>query len=981
MKQLVTTCFFVVILCFTQLLQAQSKNVQGTVLDENGSPLPGASILVKGTTSGVSTDLDGNFIISAKNTDILEISYMGYISQAITVGSQSNFTISLELDSDQLDEVIVVAYGTQKKETITSSVVEVKSEELTDITTPEVASMLQGKVSGLQVLPGTGSPGSSPNILIRGRSSINSTNAPLWVVDGVIMGNNDPKLNPNDIESLSVLKDASATALYGNRGANGVILVTTKRSKIDAKPQVQVSITSAVNQFNPGNFKLMNSQQLYDYHTELGNTNTWFTEDLLDRDYDWVDGATQDAFVKDASISFNSAKESHNLFLSMGYYNEEGTVKGNELDRYTFRTNLDYKISDKFTIKPKINFVFDNRDNVREANLYQAYTNMPWDLPYAEDGSVVNATLSQGDDWIGRDKSNYLFDQQWNYFDSRSFDLFTSFDFEYKILPNLSFISTNNFRYGTYESFTYTDPRSNAGRTTNGSINDYTYRNLTRFTNQMLKYSNVFNDKHIFNALLAYEYNDGSWKSVSATSENVLVNGKVQDVGIEPAVIGGNAGEFAQQSFLFSADYDFDGRYFVKGSVRVDGSSAFAPDYRYGVFYSIAAGWNINKEAFFNVDQIDYLKLRASYGAVGNQPGGFGYLDLYDVRFQYAGIIAAKPSQLGTPDLTWEKVLETNIGLDARFFNAIDLTLEVYDKDNSGLLYFRRLSDQTGYSGRWENIGSINNKGVELAMAADIVNNEDFGINVGFNISLNNNTVEELADGADIISGSTIIREGEELGTFYMRKWLGVDPANGSPVYEVIDPDTGESSTTSSYNDATVQIAGSSNADFIGGFNTNIRYKGFSLSSNWSFSYGAELYNSSRNLFDSDGFYLQYNQMVLPNGWTRWQRPGDVATHPKPRVGGYEGSNQTSTRYLEDGSYLRLNNVRLSYNLPKPALDRIGLSGMNLFLTGDNLLTFTKFTGVDPTINDISNGNTQYGFVSLGYPVPRRFGLGLNVTF
>lgn len=976
MKQLLVTSLFVVLLCFTTSLQAQSKTVQGTILDEYGDPLPGASVLVKGTTSGTSSDLDGNFIISVNSTSVLVISYLGYLSQEITVGDKSNLTITLEVDSDKLDEVIVVAYGTQKKETITSSIVEIKSEKLTDVTTPEVASMLQGKVSGLQVLPSTGSPGSSPSILIRGRSSINSTNAPLWVVDGVIMGNNDPKLNPNDVNSISVLKDASATALYGNRGANGVILVTTKRSVAGTKPQVRVSYTSAVNQFNPGNFKLMNSKQLYDYHEELGNTSPWFNEDLLNRDYDWVDGATQYALVNDAAISFTSATETHNLFLSMGYYNEEGTVKGNELDRYTFRTNLDYKISDKLTIKPKINFVFDNRDNTREANLYQAYTNMPWDLPYADDGSVVNATLSQGDDWIGRDKSNYLFDQQWNYSDSRSFDLFTSFDFEYEIVPNLSFISTNNFRYGTYESFSYSDPRSNAGRTTNGSLSDYTYRNLTRFTNQMLKYSNIFKDKHIVNALVAYEYNDGSWKSVSSRSENILVNGQVQDVGIEPAAVDGSAGEFAQQSFLFSGDYDFDGRYFIKGSVRVDGSSAFAKDYRYGVFYSIAAGWNISKEAFFNVDQINLLKLRASHGAVGNQPGGFGYLDLYDVRFQYAGIIAAKPSQLGTPDLTWEKVIETNIGLDARLFKAIDLTLEVYDKDNSGLLYFRRLSDQTGYSGRWENIGSINNKGVELAIAANIVNKDDFGINIGFNISYNNNTVEELADGSDIISGSTIIREGEELGTFYMRKWLGVNPGDGTPVYEKIEDD-GTKSTTSDYNEATVQIAGTSNADFLGGFNTNIRYKSFSLSSNWSFSYGAELYNSSRNLFDSDGFYLQYNQMVLPKGWSRWQQPGDIATHPKPRVGGYSGSNQTSTRYLEDGSYLRLNNVRLSYEMPKLTLDRIGLSSMNLFLTGDNLVTFTKFTGVDPTINDLDN----QGFTSLGYPIPRRFGLGLNVTF
>lgn len=962
---------------------AQEKTITGTVLDASGTPIPGANVVLKDRADGTITDFDGKFSMgNVTSQDVLVVSYIGYVAQEIEVANKTDITVTLQEDINQLDEVVVVAYGTQKKETITSSVVEIDSERLADVTVPEVATMLQGKVTGVQVLPSGGTPGSSPNIIIRGRSSINSTNSPLWVIDGVIVGNSDPKLNPNDVESISVLKDASATALYGNRGANGVIIITTKRGKVGSKPQVQVAIKTGVNQFNPGNFRIMDSQQLYDYHQELGNTSPWFNEDLLNRDYDWLEGATQQALVKDASVTFTSAKESHNLFLSMGYYNEEGTLKGNELDRYTFRTNLDYKITDKLTIKPKIYFVFDRRDDVREADLYQSYTNMPWDLPFGPDGSLINAQTTEGDEWLGRDRRNYLFDQQWNYTDSRSFDLFASFDFEYKVLPNVTFISTNNFRWGNFESFTYTDPRSNPGIPTNGAIDDLVFRSLSRFTNQMLRYSNVFNEDHTVNVLAAYEYNDSNSKQITARSENVLVNGEVQDVALKPARTGGTSGESAQQSFLFSADYDYKGLYFVKGSVRVDGASAFAEDFRYGEFYSIAGGWNIHKEDFFNIKQINNLKLRASHGAVGNQPGGFGFLNLYDVRFQYAGLIAAKPSQLGTENLTWEKAIETNLGLDTRLFNTVDLSVDYYNKENSGLLYFRRLSDQTGFSGRFENIGSIVNKGIEVAANINIVNKEKVGINVGFNASFNENEVLELADGADIIDGSTIIREGEQLGTFFMRKWLGVDPENGTPVYEVIDENTGEKSTTDSYNEATPQIVGASNPDITGGFFTNFRYKNFSLSSNWAFSYGAELYNSSRNLFDSDGFYLQYNQMVLPDGWSRWEKPGDVVTHPKPQVGGYEGGNQTSSRYLEDGSYLRLTNVRFSYDLPKMVTDRLGINGLNLYLTGDNLVTFTKFTGVDPTINDVDNGGTTvYGFTSIGYPVPRRFALGLNLSF
>lgn len=972
MKKSITLLFFALLLPF--FVFAQEKTVELKVQDESGTPVVGANVLVENTTKGGMTDFDGKLTLELNSGEVLEISSLGFETQKITIGDENSISVTLKDDIGQLDEVVVVAYGTQKKATITSSVVEVKSEKLTDVTTPEIATMLQGKVTGVQVLPSTGSPGASPSIVIRGRSSINSTNSPLWVVDGIILGNNDPKLNPNDVESISVLKDASATALYGNRGANGVILITTKRGEVGASPSMDVSIKTAVNHFNPGNFEVMNSQQLYDFHTTLDNPNAWFNEDLLNRDYDWIEGSTQAAFVQDAAVTFKSATDTHNLFLSTSYYSEEGTVIGNKLDRYNLRMNLDYKISDRLTIKPKLNFVIDRRDDVRQASLYQAYNNLPWDLPFAEDGSVVNARFSQGDDWLGRDQSNFFYDRQWNYSDSRTFDFFASFDFEYKLLPNLTYVSTNNFTQGYAESFSYIDQRSNSGLATNGAITDNTFRNIRRFTNQMLKYSNTFNEDHTVNLLAAYEYNDGSSKNISTRSENVVVNGEVQSVGLEPAVANGGANEFAQQSFLFSGDYDYKGKYFMKGSIRVDGASAFAEDYRYGEFYSIAAGWNIHKEDFFNSDNINVLKVRASHGAVGNQPGGFGFLSTYDVKFQYAGIIAAKPNRLGTENLTWEKAIESNAGLDATFFNAVNLTVDYYNKENSGLLYFRALSDQTGFSGRYENIGSITNEGVEFALDADIINTSDFGINLGVNASFNKNNIKELADGTDIIGGSTILREGEEFGTFYMRKWLGVNPGDGSPVYEVVDED-GTVSTTNDYNAATVQITGTSNPDVTGGFYTNFRYKNFTLTSNWSFSYGAELYNSSRNLFDSDGFYLQYNQMVLPDGWSRWEKPGDIVSHPKPRVGGYPGGNQTSSRYLEDGSYLRLNNVRLSYDFPQTPLSSLGVSNARIYLTGDNLVTFTRFSGVDPTIGGAG------GFTSIGYPIPRRFALGLNISF
>ncbi|MFV0249334.1 MAG: SusC/RagA family TonB-linked outer membrane protein [Tenacibaculum sp.] len=961
-------------LCFSETLNAQQKIITGRVADQANLPIAGATIVIKSTTTGVSTDFDGNFKIKASIGDLLIVSSLGFLNKEITVGNQNNIAVTLIENLNQLSEVVVVAYGTQKKETVTSSLVSIEAESLKDLSTPEVSSMLQGKAAGVQVAASSGAPGSTPSVLIRGFASLNGSVEPLWVVDGVIQ-HSVPIINPADVANISVLKDASATALYGSRGANGVIVVSTKRAKKGTKPQLQLNLKTAINIFNTGNFKVMNSEQLYNYHLLFSNSNPWFTEQLLERNTNWLDIGTKDAFLKDLNTSFNVSTENLNWYLNAGLYSEEGTLRGNELNRYTFRTNLDYKISKRLTVKPKISFSFDNRDKVAEAPLYELFLNLPWDLPYNNNGVPVNALESS--DWIGRDKRNYLFDQQWNYSEFNIFNMSGNFDFEFKILPNLSYISTNNFTFFRSLSKSYIDPRSNAGKADIGSISGFSADRLTRFNTQMLKYSNVFNSLHTVNILGAYEYNDYTYQDIGATGKGIIPNTEIIEVTSKPGSVSGNKNDYALQSLFLATDYDFNNKYFAKASIRRDGASNFGLNNKYGNFFSLGVGWNIHREEFFKSSLIDQLKLRLSYGSVGNRPSSlYPYQNTYRVNTQYIGIPGAILAQFGNSDLEWEKSYEANFALDARIFNRLNITLEYYNKNTSDLLYFVSLPDITAFSGYWENVGGLKNTGFEAVIAADIVRNNDISFNIGFNIGINKNQITSLFEGANEIPFDTrIFKVGEDANTWYIRKWLGVNPDNGEPQWEVIDPSTAEKSKTSNWNNATLQPLGTSTPDFIGGFNTNFTYKSFSVTSNFSFSKGGTIYNSSREFFDSDGSYPTFNQMLLTNGWTRWQNPGDIASHPQAILGGNNNSNKRSSRYLEDGSYLRLNNISLLYNLPDALLSRIKLKGLSLYLSGDNLITWTKFSGTDPAIGGLG------GDISLGYPLPKRYALGLNVIF
>lgn len=965
---LMLCCFFLF-----SFSHAQEKTITGKVLDaETGTPMPGVSVLVKNTTRGVVTGIDGEYSIEVEPTAILIFSFIGYETLEVKA-SQSPQEVTLVPSIEQLQEIVVVAYGSKKKADVTSSVTSIDSKELTDVTSPDVSTMLQGKAPGVQVVSGSGQPGSMPAIRIRGIASLNGSVSPLWVVDGAIY-HGTPNLNPNEIQSISVLKDASATALYGSRGANGVIVVTTNQAQT-GQSKLTFSTRTGFSHFNQGNFEVMNSAQLYDYYGQFANQASIpseITDDVLNNDYNWFDHGTQTGIVQDHTLGFTAGTDRSRTFISLGYYDETGTIKGYEYDRVSFRLNHDYNVSDRLTLKPKIAANYSKRDN-KQHSLYQMYTNLPWDAPYSETGEIINPQEPEVT-WYGRDRSNYLHDLQWNYSKGTEFNLFSNLDVELDLFKNLTFISTNNITLYGSDSKSYTDPASNSGKANDGELYTYSAKRITRFTNQMLKYSNSFGS-HNLNVLVAYEYNDYVFENMDATGYGLISGTEILNNAAKPADVGGFKNDYALQSFLFNADYGYADRYLAQFSIRRDGASNFGKNNQYGTFYSVSAGWNIHNEAFFNITAINSLKLRGSYGAVGNRPSSlYPQYDLFSLGFTYNGVPATTPSQLGNEDLAWEKSYQTNIAIDASLFDRVNFSVEYYNKNTSDLLYFVLLPSTSGYTGYWENIGGVKNTGIESMVSVDILKKDDLTWNIGFNIGSNKNEITELFEGEDIDRGTKISREGEDYNSWFMNKWLGVDPDTGAPLWEVVDPETGEVSQTSDYNQATKQIVGNSSPDFYGGFSTQVSYKGLTLSANFAFSKGGEIYNASRELYDSDGAYPTYNQQVLADGWNRWEKPGDQATHPQAFYGGNNLSNKTSSRYLEDASYLRMRNIRLGYTLPEALISKIKMSNAEVYLSGDNLLTFTKFSGMDPEVG-------IDGYYSTLYPVSKRIAIGINVSF
>jgi TonB-linked SusC/RagA family outer membrane protein len=984
-------CYLFVLL---PIVASAQTVINGTVKDNKGLPVIGATVTEKGAKNTAVTDINGKFKLSLKGkSGILYVTYIGYKPQEVAIGSSTEMTITLAEDLNNLNEVVVVGYSSKQVSQLSSSVSVISGNKLRDVTSNDLGSLLQGKAPGVMVSSSSGDPSSGSSILIRGANSLSAATSPLIVVDGNIGGT----YNPSDVESLTVLKDAAATGLYGSRAANGVIIITTKMGK-SGKTRIDINSVTGFNKATFGNFHLMNSQQLYDYQKTFYNPDP----SVLKTNTNWLDQAFRTGITQNHTISASGGSDKTQFYVSGNYYSEQGTLIDNSRKSYNFRSNLTTKLSDKIKLSVFLNTIYKKDKNPTDLftgnALYDAYLSLPFDPAFNADGTPTDGRSYSG--WLGRDKENFLQGLQYNFANARNLTTSGDFNIDYAITKHLSFATYNRVTLYNYRDETYLDARTKDGGANSGELYNNTQFSSTLLTSNRLKYDNSFGDHNL--TLLAvgegqkYHYDNESLNGKGLPPGRPVMS-TATDIISNPS---GGVNEYNFRKYLGQADYNYAGKYFVVGSYVHEYSSRFGSNNPSGNFYQAGASWILTKEDFMkNVKALNFLKLRGSYGTTGNaEIGNYAALGLYNINqsASYNGAPGAYPSQKANPNLTWEKIKTANLGLDLGLFNRIDVNVDVYQKTSSALLYKVLLPALSGYTYVFENIGSVRNRGLEINVTSrNLVG--AFKWETNFNIAFNRNKVLSLNDGVSMAAPSRQlpIAVGHDMNDWYMPVWAGVNPTNGDPQWEKLVTDANGNVTkqlTNSYSAAaaTKQFTGkSASPKYTGGITNTFSYKNFTLSTFLNFVYGNYVYNDSRAYFDNDGLYESYNAMVPANGWTRWQKPGDIATEPKTVLGGNHDSNSASSRYLENGSYLRLRNVTFGYQLPQTWLNSLKIRSARIFVSGDNLVTFTKFSGVDPEV-DLSPGVDPItgvdnignkGLSSFKYPISRKILFGINVGF
>lgn len=959
----------------TPAAKAVVEKITGKVTDaKTGEALPGVTISVEGTSTGAVTDGNGAFVINAPSANVtLVCSYVGYIQQKIRLEGRTSVNIKLEPDTKKLDEVVVMGYTTTTVKNLTGAAQVVNAAKLKDVTANSMDKMLQGKVSGVFVGSTSGDPSAAPSIRIRGNGTLTAGNAPLIVVDGIIGG----LPNPSDIESVTVLKDAAATTLYGARAANGVMVITTKRGKA-GKSQTTFRTNIGAAQLNTGHFKLMNGAQLFDLQQAAGAN---MDPSIRNLNTDWQKLAFHTASNQNYELSTSGGSEKTKFYLGGNYYKEDGILRGTGLERFSGRLNLDHSINDKFRISANFAASQQNDHDNSGGSLYQYYTNNPWDKPYDANGKPINPLNAPV--WYNRDLSSFIYDQQYNYDTRKRQTLEGLFKLEYDITKWLSFSSTNRAESYHFREEYNGDVRTSAGGDDLGNLYQSYIDSAAYISSNLLKARYTIKKDHHIDGLLGAEFQTVNYQFGSATGKGILPGRDVLNAAATPKSIQGQKIDRAFNSYFVQANYNYAYKYYFTSSFRRDGSSRFGYENQYGNFYAFGASWAASEEAFIkNIEQISNLKVRLSYGTTGNANiDDYLAIGAYAATAQYNGLPSIYPKTLDVPNLSWEKSYNANLGIDLGLWNRLNLTVELYQKDNKDLLFNVPLPANAGYPFIPTNIGKVRNKGIEIAINSDNLIGK-FKWSTDFNIGFNKNRILDLYGNQtqiiDPASGYFALQTGQDMRTFYMRKWLGVDPANGKPLWEQVttDPATGKvtRTATSNYNNATLQNVGSASPKFFGGIRNTFGYKNFQLSAFFTFVSGNKVYNSTRELMDNDGAYAQYNLMQLDKGWSRWEKPGDNATHPKYTLNGNNNSHKPSSRFLEDGSYLRLRNVNLSYSLPQDWLQRMKIGSARISIGGDNLWTLTRFSGIDPEVDD-------RGINYMKYPIARKWFAGLEINF
>ena len=974
---------------------AQQITVSGQVTDaSDGLPLIGAGVMLSDGT-GTVTDYDGNFVIKAPKNGTITFSSLGYLNVTEEINGRTVINVALSPDTQALDEVVVLGYTTQKKAELSSAVVSMSGEKLRDVATNDVGNMLQGKVAGVVVMNGSGRPGENADIRVRGTGSITAGAGPLYVVDGVAGGS----FNPNDIETITVLKDASATALYGAAASGGVIVVTTKSGSQD-NTLVEFKASGGIKRALMGRFHPMNSSELYEFTRSMTSEtafNANYPTDLVNQDFDWINNIFRTGVVQDyyASVSGKSGKVSY--FVSADHYNELGTAINTNFRKTSGRMNLSAPITDRLNMTLRLNYAKSHDQTESSWRLLEyAYYAMPWDIPYVmdENGNYTseyvfmqdNVRPDNGKKWWTQNPSNIFHTEQYNYGKGWGESLTGDLQLVWNPTDWLTLTSMN--RYDSSSSFweTYTDPRTYDGQTTNGGLSNSDGEWNGWGTTNLAKFHHTFND-HDVNAIVGWEFGEGYSRSLEASGTSIMQGKRALSNADVPGKPVGYDYKTRAWALLGQLQYSYLSKYILTASIRYDESSKFGPKNRGGYFPGASAAWIISREKFLDGNKfLTFLKLRAGYGKTGNDNiPNFQYQETYSPSDSGDG--AYTLDRMANPYLGWEEAYMTSLGIDAELVKNWNVTVDLYHTINSRILLQAPLDPSSGFFAIMDNVGKVRNMGAELALDGALVNKKDFAWTIGFNMGFNQNRVLELPDHEDIVMTrgevNQILREGEDVFTWYMPQWVGVDSETGLPQWEAINEETGEVTIVNDWAKATNQLVGVASPLLSGGLNTALRWKGITLSANGNFVIGNKIYNKTRESMDHDGAYIGLNLMSIDNGlgWSRWQQPGDVATHPMPSSGRKDGSGNTSSRFLEDGSFFRLRNVTLSYDLPETWMKKVKMTGVRLYVAADNLWTLTRFSGMDPEVR--LDGDTYHhaGMYTQNYPIPMTVTMGIDVKF
>ncbi|KAB5345416.1 TonB-dependent receptor [Bacteroides salyersiae] len=1037
--RLVLTFLAIVVSATLWAAVQQEIRISGTVISD-GEPLPGVSVQIKGETTGTITDMDGKYSISAPSDAILVYRFVGLKTVEQSVNGRNMINVTLESDSKELDEVMVVAYATAKKYSFTGAASTVKGDEIAKLQVASVSRALEGTVSGVQASAASGQPGTDAEVRIRGIGSINASSAPLYVVDGVPFDGSVNSINPDDIASMTVLKDAASAALYGSRGANGVIIITTKQGQTDSKTTVNVKASFGGSNRAVRDYDRIGTNDYFQLYWEaLRNQYAKDTEnytpataaaqaskDLVTKlmgdgpnpygtnypqpvgtdgklvdgarplwDFDWSDAMEQQALRTELNLNVSGGGQKNQYFFSAGYLNDKGIALESGYQRFNLRSNITSEMTS--WLKGGVNMSFAHSmqnypvsSDTKTSNVINAGRTMPGFYPIYEvnaDGSLktdANGELipdfgsyrpsGSTSNWnlpatLPLDKSERMKDE----FSGRTF-------LEVTFIPGLKFKTSFNFDLINYNSLDFTNSLIGPSVTTGGGSSRVNTRTFSWTWNNIVTYDKTIGEHH-FNILAGQEAYSYRYDELSASRTKMALP-DMPELVVGSQLTGGSGYriDYALAGYFTQLLYDYQSKYFFSASYRRDGSSRFAPETRWGNFWSLGASWRIDRENFMisTSDWLSALTLKASYGAQGNDNLGTYYASkgLYAI-VSNLGENALVSDRIATPKLKWETNLNFNVGIDFSLWNnRVSGSFDFFQRRSKDLLYSRPVAPSLGYKSVDENVGALKNTGIELSLNGTLINTQDFIWKLGLNLTHYKNEVTELPLKDMPPSGVNKLVVGRSVYDFYTKEWAGGDPENGNPLWymDILDKDDNVvgRGTTSVYKDATDYFVNKSSLPKVyGGFNTSFSYKGVELSAIFAYSVGGYIMNRDITMILHNGSSAgrAWSKEIL-NRWTPENRYTDVPALATTT------NNWTSysTRFLQNNSYMRLKNLTLSYTLPKQLVSKASLSNVQVFVQSDNLFTIHRNQGLDP-----EQGIT--GLTYYRYPAMRSFTGGINVTF